>query len=267
MSAARMKKGSARVAAGPPRVPAVERASQIMDLVARTPHGLSASELARQMGIAKSTAHCLCGTLAHLGLLTRRSDQSFHLGPHIMRWANAFSERSDVAAEFVTIWDEGTQFPGATITLSVLEGAEVVYIAARNSHALPVFEFRAGMRLPAAFTATGKAFLGAMTDIEVRRLFASGFPAPLTSRSPRSVDELLEDIAACRKRGYSIDDEGVTEGMVCFGYPVLNSRNRPIAGLAVSLPKRDFEEREIASIVSNVREIARKISIRLGAEV
>ena len=269
MSAAKVRNGNAEARAGhgPARVPAVERASQIMDLVARAPHGLSASELARQMMIAKSSAHCLCGTLAHLGLLTRRSDQSFHLGPHIMRWANAFSERSDVAAEFVTIWDEGTQFPGATITLSVLDGAEVVYIAARNSHVLPAFEFRAGMRLPAAFTATGKAFLGAMTDLEVKRLFADGFPAPLTGRSPKSVDELLEDVAACRRRGYSIDDEGVKEGMVCFGCPVLNSRNRPIAGLAVSLPKRDFDEREISSIVSNVREIARKISIRLGAEV
>ncbi|WP_170153089.1 IclR family transcriptional regulator [Roseiarcus fermentans] len=248
-------------------MPAVERASQIMDLVARAPQGLSASEIARRMGIAKSSAHSLCGTLSHLNLLTRRSDQSFHLGPHIMRWANAFSERSDVAAEFVTIWDEGTQFPGATITLSVLEGTEVVYIAARNSHVLPGFEFRAGMRLPAAFTATGKAFLSAMTDPEVRRLFAYGFPAPLTERSPKTVDHLLKDIAACRKRGYSIDDEGVKEGMVCFGYPVLNSRNRPIAGLAVSLPKRDFDDREIGAIVSNVREIAQKISIRLGAQV
>ena len=64
-----------------------------------------------------------------------------------------------------------------------------------------------------------------------------------------------------------MDDEGVLEGMVCFGYPVLNSRNRPIAGLAVSLPKRDFGEMEIKKIVTNVREIAQKISGRLGAEV
>lgn len=254
-------------AGGTALVPAVERACQIMDLLAKSPQGLAASEIARQLGIARSSAHSLCATLAHLNLLIRRSDQSFQLGSHIMRWANAFSERSDVAAEFVTIWDEGTQFPGATITLSVLEGTEVVYIAARNSHMLPGFEFRAGMRLPAAFTATGKAFLSYMSDFDVRRLFGAEFPPPLTARSPRNMTQLLKDIEACRKRGYSMDDEGVKEGMVCFGYPVLNSRNRPIAGLAVSLPKHDFHGDEIARIVENVRDIAKKISSRLGAVV
>ena len=251
----------------PTLVPAVERACQIMDLIAKSPHGLTASDISRQLGFARSSAHSLCSTLAHLQLLMRRSDQSFQLGAHIMRWANPFSERSDVAAEFATIWDEGTKFPGATITLSVLEGTEVVYIAARNSHMSPGFEFRIGMRLPAAFTATGKAFLSYMSDFEVRRLFGTEFPSPLTPRSPKNVAQLLEDIETCRKRGYSIDDEGVREGMVCFGYPVLNSRNRPIAGLAVSLPKHDFAEEEIQKIVASVRDIAWKISIRLGADV
>jgi IclR family transcriptional regulator, blcABC operon repressor len=205
--------------------------------------------------------------LSRLNLLIRRSDQSFQLGSHLMRWANAFSERSDVAAEFASIWDEGTQFPGATITLSVLEGGEVVYIAARNSHYLPNFEFRAGMRLPAPFTATGKAFLSYMSDFEVKALFGQGFPLPLTAHSPKNVSQLLKDLEACRKRGYSVDDEGVKEGMVCFGYPVLNSRNRPIAGVAVSLPKHDFEEQEVRKIMASVREIAKKISVRLGAEI
>ena len=51
------------------------------------------------------------------------------------------------------------------------------------------------------------------------------------------------------------------------GYPVLNSHNRPIAGLAVSLPKHDFSDEEINKIVADVREIAKKMSIRLGADM
>jgi DNA-binding IclR family transcriptional regulator len=250
-----------------PLVPAIERASRIMDLVAKTPQSLTATEISRRLGFAKSSAHSLCSTLTKLNWLVRRSDQSYQLGAHVMRWANAFSERSDVAAEFVTIWDEGTQFPGATITLSVLEGAEVVYIAARNSHVFRDFDFRVGMRLPAAFTATGKAFLSHMSDFDVRKLYETEFPAPLTKQSARSVGQLLKELEACRKRGYSVDDEGVKDGMVCFGYPVLNSRNRPIAGLAVSLPKHDFSDSEIKKIIADVREIADTISGRLGADV
>ena len=149
-------------------VPALEKGARILDLVARSHQSLGVSEIAEQLDMARSSAHGLCTTLTHLNLLTRRPDQTYQLGPHVMRWANAFARKSDVAAEFAAIWDHGTQLPGATITLSVLEGPEVVYIAARNSDMTPNFNFRIGMRLPAAFTATGKSFLSYLSDFEVR---------------------------------------------------------------------------------------------------
>lgn len=248
-------------------VPALERGARILDIVAKSHEGLTASEVARRLSVAKSSVHGLCSTLVELNLLVRKSDQTYQLGPHIMRWANAFARKSDVATEFATIWDEGTQLPGATITLSVLEGMEVVYIAARNSEMTPVFDFRIGMRLPAPFTATGKAFLSYMSDFEVRRLLADNFPEPLTPHSVVDLPSLLEELEACRCRGYSIDDQQVEEGMVCFAASVLNSKNRPIAGVAVSLPKDEYSAEEEFTIIRNVKDIAKKLSLRLGAEI
>jgi len=175
-------------------VPALERGVRILDTVGRARSYPSLSDLARELGIAKSSVHTLCNTLVQLGLLIKRPDQTFRLGPHVMRWSNAFQQQSDLAAEFAAIWDQETQLPGATITLTVLEGNEVVYIAARNSDlSHPLFEFRAGMRLPAAFTATGKAFLSTMSDFEVRRLYPDGLPEPRTANSVRTLEELLRE--------------------------------------------------------------------------
>ncbi len=125
-----------------------------------------------------------------------------------MRWSNAFIQQSDVATEFATIWDQEAELPGAKITLSVLEGSEVVYLAARNSdvsHSL--IEFRAGIRLPAAFTATGKASLSHMTDFEVRRLFGQGLPSPRTPSSVQQIDHLIDELRQVRVSGYSCDDQ------------------------------------------------------------
>eukprot|EP01037_Dinobryon_pediforme_P015632 gene15632-15779_t len=248
-------------------VPAVERASRILDLVSRSRYP-SLSEFARELNIAKSSIHTLCNTLVQLELLIRRPDQTFQLGPHMMRWANAFTQQSDVVTEFATIWDQETALPGATITLSVLEGSEVIYIAARNSeisHSL--IEFRAGMRMPAAFTATGKAFLSHMNDVEVRRLYVNGLPKPRTSFSTRSVERLLEELEEVRANGYSCDDQQVAEGIVCFGASVLNSRNRPIAGVAVSILAEKLSEDEKAQIISDVQRIAKRLSHRMGADL
>lgn len=249
-------------------VPAVERATRILDLVARTKSYPSLSDLSRELGIAKSTVHTLCRTLVELDLLIRRSDQTYQLGPHLMRWSNAFTQQSDVATEFASLWDKETGMPGATITLTVLEGAEVVYIAARNSavsHSL--VDFRAGMRLPAAFTATGKAFLSLMSEFEVKKLYPQGLPEPRTPHSVQSVEALLKQLRETRKRGYSIDNQEVAEGIICFGASVLDSRNVPIAGVAVSLLAEDVTEKEREPIIGNIRRIATRLSTRMGADI
>lgn len=158
--------------------------------------------------------------------------------------------------------------PGATITLTVLEGGEVVYIAARNSevsHSL--IDFRAGMRLPAAFTATGKSFLSFLSDFEVKRLHSNGLPDPRTPHSVRSIDALLKQLHETRKRGYSIDNQEVAEGIICFGASVLDSRNMPIAGVAVSLLAEDVTQSEREEIIANIRRIATRLSARMGADL
>jgi len=249
-------------------VPALERGARILDLIARSKSYPSLSEVAREIGIAKSSAHTLCNTLVQLELLIRRPDQTFQLGPHVMRWSNAFTQQSDVATEFAALWDQESEMPGATITLSVLEGAEVVYIAARNSivsHSL--IEFRAGMRLPAAFTATGKAFLSQMSDFEVRRLLSDGLPEPRTSHSVQTIEELLNELNTIRSAGYSCDNQQVAEGIVCYGASVLDSRNRPMAGIAVSLPAEQLSEDEKTQIIANVQRMASRLSARMGADL
>ncbi|TDH37642.1 IclR family transcriptional regulator [Pseudohoeflea suaedae] len=249
-------------------VPAVERATRILDIVARSTAYPSLTDLARSLGIAKSSVHNLCRTLVSLNLLIRRPDQTYQLGPHLMRWSNAFTRQSDVAAEFAALWDSETGMAGATITLTVLEGAEVVYIAARNSevsHSL--IDFRAGMKLPAAFSATGKAFLSCMSDFEVRRLYADGLPAPRTAHSVASVADLVAQLSDIRMRGYSVDDQEVAEGIICFGAAVLDSRNTPIAGVAVSLLTDDVTEANRERIIANVRRIATRLSTRMGADI
>jgi DNA-binding IclR family transcriptional regulator len=249
-------------------VPALERGTRILDLVARSKTSLSLSDLARELKIARSTAHSLCHTLVNLELLIRRNDQTFLLGPHLMRWSNAFTLQVDVAAEFASIWDQETEFPGATITLTVLDGTEVVYIAARNSaFSQPLLDFRAGMRLPAAFTATGKAFLSRMSDFEIRRLFPDGLPPARTPHSVQDVDRLLAELQEVRRDGYSRDEEQVAEGMVCYGAAVLDSRNRPIAGVAVSLPVEALTEDSRRLIIASVTRIATRLSHRMGADI
>jgi DNA-binding IclR family transcriptional regulator len=255
------------MAVGEKGVPALIRGSRVLDAVVASEQPLTVSDLARKLSLPKSTVHGLCGTLVDLGLLSKRNGNSFLIGPHVMRWANAFLAQTDLTAEFAALWDNLTVLSDETITLSVLDGSEVVYIACRNSSSSLGITFRIGMRLPAPFTATGKAILSTMSDLQVRKLLAGHWPKPLTRRSVHDIDALLGELAECRRRGFSIDDGQTREGMYCFGTPVRDSSNQVVAGVAVSLLATRVDERTTELAAESIRTIAHQLSMRLGADM
>ena len=113
-------------------VPSVTRALALLDLLAqeRAPMGLA--RLASSLGLPKSSVHALCNTLLTLGYLRRQGDAGFFIGPRVMPLADAFVSGTDVAQSFNRLWDEMGTPPEETVILSVLNGTDVVYVAARS---------------------------------------------------------------------------------------------------------------------------------------
>lgn len=249
--------------------PAVGRAVRILDLVARSARPLTASELARDTGLPKSSLHGLCETLIQLRLLQRMGNGSLAMGPHVMTWANAFLAHTNILQEFHVAWQESGLFTMETITLSVLDGRDVVYIACQNGNRPLDVTFRNGMRLPAPYTATGKAMLSTLPDDEVRALLEdSPWPSPLTQHSVASLDALMPELAQCRVSGFSIDDAQVRDGMHCFGAAVFDASNqqRAVAGLAVSFLEVDLVQPGKADKIGrDIRALADRLSARMGA--
>lgn len=251
-----------------PAAPAVARATAVLDRIAAAGEPQSLAELARALRIPKSTLHGLCATLEQLNLLTRLDSGQMTLGPHVMMWANAFLARIDITQEFFASWDDMRVLPEETITLSVRDGREVVYIACRNGVRPLGFTFRSGMRLPSVYTATGQAMLSTSPDEGVRKLMGApgAWPAPLTANGLRDVDALIDELRRVRRRGYSIDREAVREGMYCFGAPVFDSHNpEAVAGVAVSIRADDVDEALEERAGQAMRRLADRLSQRLGA--
>jgi DNA-binding IclR family transcriptional regulator len=246
----------------------VLKASQVLDVFAQSSSPLSLAELVRQLDMPKSTAHTICNTLVHLRLLTRLEGGQMALGPHLMSWANAFLSRSEITQEFFAAWDEVSVLPQETITLSVLDGSSVVYIACRNGDRPLGVTFRTGMRLPAPFTATGKAMLSTLSDDEIRQVLDGPWPERLTSAGTPGLGTLFEQIGEIRRRGYSIDRGEVRDGMHCFGAPVFDSSGKSaVAGVAVSLLSLETDPAMQEKAGRAIRALANRLSERLGASL
>lgn len=244
-------------------VPAVERASAILDLVAEAATPPTLSEIARALGLPKSSTHGLCHTLCALRLLSEDRG-GYLLGPHLLQWAQAALDQNDIAREFTRLLGDFPELSRYTITLSTLEGAEVVYTSCRNSAAPLGVTFRIGMRLPAAFTATGKAMIAHLDRPARDALLATPLPPPLTPRSVASRAALEAELGQILLRGFSVDDGQVRPGMTCLGAAILNAARQPVAGVALSMTEAEATEATVADTGRAIAAFARRLSEAAG---
>lgn len=245
-------------------VPAVSRALALLERLADQREPMSLARLASDLELPKSSVHGLCSTLVSFGYLRRQSDGAFLIGPRVMGLAEAFVSGTDVAQEFNALWADRRSAPEETVVLSVLSGGEALYVAVRNSARPLGLAFNVGMRLPAHLSGSGKAMLAFLAPDDVKRRLAGNFRVRLTQKGPRSLEALHKELALTRRRGYSIDDEGVREGVYSFGAPVFDAAGSVAAAVSVCINKalidaeRGIRHREAAI------DVAHALTERIG---
>ncbi|GAN67728.1 IclR family transcriptional regulator [Acetobacter orleanensis] len=249
-------------------VPALRRAVRILDLVKSTERPPLAADIARQLELPRSTVHGLVAVMVELGLLEKTVMQGYRLGTRLMDWAGGMTEQRDLVTEFYQTLEAFSDLAAFTVTLTVLEDTEVVYMACRNSATVLGASFRVGMRLPAIFTATGNAMLAGMDDSAFREWLtlhpASSWPDPLTPNGIRSVTTLVREIADIRDRGYAVDDEQIHDGLWCFGAGVKDHSGQMVAGVGLSLPQTELGRYDVRELGFMAERLAQALSRRLG---
>src|SRR5215204_3575889 len=147
--------------------PAVTRAAVILDLLAEN-GGVAAgpSELARRLGLPKSSIANICAALADAGL-ARRVGTGFALGRKLAELGGAYLVSVDQIQEFYDACHELEVGSDETIQLAVLDGIEMTYLARHDGRQPVRLTSQIGRRLPASVTATGKAALASLDTDEV----------------------------------------------------------------------------------------------------
>jgi IclR family transcriptional regulator, blcABC operon repressor len=247
--------------------PAVTRAGAILEVLAENA-GTAAgpSELARRLGLPKSSIANICNALADLGLV-RRIGTGFALGRKLAELGGAYLASVDEVQEFYEACQLLAAGSEETVQLAVLDGLEMTYLARHDGRQPVRLSSQIGRRLPATVTATGKAALASLSDEELDGRLAEVETLPaLTSHSIATMAALRAELELVRKRGYAIDDEETAEGVVCFGVRIPGRRpgEGPYAASITVLKARATEER-VPLLIDDLRLLAEKLSDPLRA--
>lgn len=251
---------------GPPRrVPAVDRAARLLELLGSVARPMSISELARELSINKGTMRDLLETLRAHGLLERdESRKQYRLGPRLARLGMAALGQLDpagIARPFLI--DLAGGINGAVL-LVVPHGDRATIVDKVDGGRVAVeVSATVGRRIRLAAGALGKIFLANADDVSRAQLLAA--LAHPTARTITDPVEYAAQIATARQQGYATDDEEYLAGVRATAAPVIDARDRVVAavlviGLTGSLPVEDLPR-----VGEATARAARSISQALGA--
>lgn len=248
----------------PGRLSSVATALRLLKAFSESEVEIGISDLARRLGVAKSTAHRLAATLTSEGMLEQNADTGkYRLGIALFRLGALVRQRMDVSIEARSLLRELREKANETVHLAVLDGTEIMYIYNLESTQAIRMRSDIGVRKPAYCTAEGQAMLAFQPPEVVERVIRAGLPA----RTPQTITDpaaLLRTLELVRERGCAIEDEESEVGMRCVAAPVRNDSGDVIAAIGLGGPVSRLSKKALAGFVPHVIGTAAAISARLG---
>ncbi len=226
-------------------VQVIARAAEVLRALEGCEQGLSLGQLAKQLGLPKSTVQRIVAALDQEKFVTASTPGAgVRLGPALVRIAR--SARFGLAELAHSSLEELAKRTGETVDLAIMDGTKAVFLDhIEGSHRLRAVS-AIGISFPLHCSANGKAMLAALDDsalLKVRKAIT------LTKFTPHSIctwKQLDAELAKIRKAGVAFDLEEHTLGISAVGAS-LTGPDGEIAAISLPTPSVRF--------VSNKREL------------
>jgi IclR family acetate operon transcriptional repressor len=245
-------------------VRSVDRAAALLLALGESPGAAGVTELARRLGLHKSTASRLLATLERRGLVEQDEETGkYRLGLVVIRLAERAERTLDLRGIATPELERLARLTHETTGLGVLDGDEILNVAQVDGPNLIAMGDWTGRSTPLHCVAAGKVIMAALAEREVVRIVKRGLPR-YTERTIVELEPLLEELARIRRRGYATAFGEFEAGLNAVAAPVHDARGQVIAAVDVWGPAFRLTPRRIPELAAQVRATAAAISVRLG---
>jgi DNA-binding IclR family transcriptional regulator len=269
-SMARAPIGSRRLPAKPVEttVLAVERALQLIELLAEAADGLSLAEISRELTVNKAIAVRLLETLEHAGYIWRNDvAQRYHLTYRVSNLGLRQLQQSGLLGQCTSILEDLAERTGELVRLSIVENGERItwvyaVVGTRRSLRIdPNFNFEVSLHSHA----TGKAWLMTLPEKRVLQLLKRDGMSSLTKHTRTDLKALQGELDTARRRGFAATFEENEIGVMAVAAPVVAARlsgTRECVGVvSVAAPTNRMTRADIEACGPLAAEAASRLAL------
>ncbi|MET7841120.1 IclR family transcriptional regulator [Streptomyces sp. NPDC004044] len=238
----------------------MSRVGRVLGLFTTDSPEWGVSQVALELGVAKSSAHALLATLAEISLVRRLPDGRYRLGWRLVQLSRTLLDSADFVGPARPGLQRLADGLGAIVHVAGLRDREIVYLDRISGLRSPdVVGSRIGMAMPAHCTALGKTLLASLDDVETEAVLARHGLRRYTPRTITGAGALREEFARIRALGCAGDLEEAVQRVCCVAAPIRGPAGDVEAAMSITMTAAAFGGRE-AMLRATVRSAAAGIS-------
>jgi DNA-binding IclR family transcriptional regulator len=245
-------------------VPSLERGLAILEILAKSRAGLSLSQVTRQLGLPKSSVHCLLHTFENTGYIYKDSVCGKY------RVSLSICELARQAVQGISLRDQArsslrtlAERTSLTVHLAVLEQGSCVLIEKVMPPGVSRTATWVGKQLALHCTAVGKTLLAFLPDSDAEQVIANQGLIRYNDNTICSTRQLQRELLTIRTRGHALDDEEEEIGFRCIGAPIFNGNREVIAALSIVGNSQQISGENMNALRKEVVEAADAVSSQI----
>ncbi|MBI4976769.1 MAG: IclR family transcriptional regulator [Spirochaetes bacterium] len=247
------------------KVPSLDRALRIIELIAASPEGLGVSEITASLKYPKNNVFRIVMTLLANEYLVRDvKSLRFSLSKKILSLGFHANGGDNLIANAIDIMKDLRDKTRETVLIgSMLDDMGVVLEQIPGTHHFK-FLIDAGTMLTLHTSAPCKAIIAAMPANEQERMCRRITYKKYNDHTIVTERDFLSELARIRENGFAIDNAEEYDGVSCIGAAVLNHLAYPVGAIWITGPSFRITKDVMRELGPVVADHAQRISKRLG---
>jgi IclR family pca regulon transcriptional regulator len=226
---------------------------------------LTLSEVAARTGLTRATARRLLLTLGELGYVSA-DGRRFSLTPRVLDIGYAYLSSLNVQQIAQPYLEALSERVHESVSVTVLDGADVVYVARVPTKRIMTISLGLGSRLPAYCTSMGRVLLAEVPPEDL----GAALPDRLeqhTDNTVTSVADLAVVLKQVRAQGWALVDQELEMGLRSVAAPLRDSSGRAVAAMNISTqvartPVEQIHEDLVPELVATAAQISEALAKR-----
>ena len=232
----------------------VDNALQVLILLGQG--RVKVTEVARELGVAPSTAHRLLGTIVRRGFARQLEDRSYQLVPAVGHLVPAPKVPAELMAVCRLHLPKLAHALGEPIHVVVLRGHQPRLVLSLES----TQHYRGGSSVERSLDAHLEAARQCLlADLSPSKLAATLPPGTTAAEA----EALRVEVETVRHRGYAVSEDATRSALVAVAVPVVGSRLRSVAAITVSVPPAFRSQDRMGWLVAQMRDTASALAADL----